>query len=163
LALAGSASKQARRRFWLAITAATGVVVVSVWATLIPLASSVEGQGAGGVALGIALVPLAFAIAAFGSRRPDWPLSVVKAMGLAILIGWPLAVILDPLSGLIISFAVGAIVTVRRDDPNSLGRRWIAAGIVAVLIALLVRVALPIAVTVGPALPFTAIPLADRP
>lgn len=138
------------------------MVVVSVWATLIPLASSVEGQGAGGVALGIALVPLAYAVAAFGSRRPDWPMAVVKAMGLAILIGWPLAIVIDPLTGLIIAFAVGAIVTVRRDDPNSLGRRWIAAGIVAVLIAVLVRVALPIAVTLGPALPFTAIPLADR-
>lgn len=146
----------------MAVTAATGVVVISVWATLIPLALSAEGAGAGGLALGLALIPLAYIAAGFGSRKEDWPLATVKAMGLAVLIGLPIGVFIDPLSGLITAYAVGAVVTVRRDDPNSLTRRWWAAVGVAVVTIFLVRVSLPIAVVLSPALPFMVMPLVDR-
>lgn len=110
----------------------------------------------------MALVPLAFAVAAFGTRKPDWPVATLKGMGLAILIGLPISVLLrDPLSGLIAAYAAGAVVTVRSESLAGSGRRWLAALGVTVVMLVLVRVALPLAVTVGPALPFSAVLLSD--
>lgn len=151
-----------QRRLWLAATAATGVVVVSVWATLIPLAFSAEGAGAGGVALGLALIPLAFVVASAGSGQPDWPLATLKAMGLSVIVGFPLGVFVDPLSGLVAAYAMGAVVSIRRPNEGSPRRRWWAALTVIILIVVMVRISLPVAVTIGPALPFMAPLLADR-
>lgn len=119
------------------------------------------GQAGAGFGLALVLVPVVFAAAAFISLRIDAPIMVLAGMGVALGVGLPLLVLRNPAAALITGYAAGAVVTLSRPDRHPLRNRWIAAGIVGVLVHVgLVLLPAPTA-WIAPALPFTAMGIAD--
>jgi len=150
------------RRVILGVTAATAVVVVSFWSVVWSVASRAEsGEVAGAWALGVALIPFSFLVAAFGSGNPRASGAVVWALVTSLFVGGTL-LLLGPATALIGAYAAGATVTVREPEDTSVKRRlWFAVG-VTVLAALAIEF-LPLAgLAMVPGLPFTAPLIADR-
>ena len=149
-------------RLLLGVAGATAVVTISFWALVIGVAAGTSGEPIGAAwALGLALIPAAFMVAAFGSGHDRAAGAVVWALVLSLGVGGVLLV-LDPATALIGAYAVGATVTIREDAGTSVGRRlWFALG-AATVVAVLIRFATPIGLALAPALPFTAPILADR-
>ena len=156
----------------MAIAIATAVVTCSFWAMAYGLAVGAAGTpadpgrdttmvAASGVGLAVLLMPAGFAAAAFVSRRRDAPLAVLAAMGLSLGVGLPLLIFRNPLASLVAGYAAGAVVSVSLPPGTTWHRRAIAAAIATVgAFVGMVTLFVPTAV-VAPALPFTAIGLAD--
>jgi hypothetical protein len=156
------AERAVARRTVAAVAGATGVVTFSFWALLIGLAAGAQGEALGAaVALAVAAVPFAFVAAAFGSLHDRAGGAVVYAMVLAVGAGAVLLV-LDPGTALIGAYAAGAIVTVRETPQTSMSRRTVFALSATVIAALLIRFLTPVGFALAPALPFTAVALADH-
>ncbi len=116
-----------------------------------------------GIGMSIALVPIAFVVAGMVSRKPDWYIWVLAAMGLAIAVGLPLMYFRNPLAALLAGFSAGAVVAVDRPEGTIWHARAIAAALVTVVVVLGMQVQplFFVLAAIGPALPFTAIGLAD--
>lgn len=131
----------------------------------LPSGSTSDIETTGVLAIGLALssVPPAYLLAALLSRRPDWPLGVLAAMGLALVVGLPLLIFQNPLAALLAGTAAGAVVAVEREPGTTWHNRAIAAAVVAVVViaGLSWDPTFPIVAVVGPALPFSAVGLAD--
>lgn len=151
------------RRTVAAVAGATGIVTVSFWAVVIGIALGAQGEdfGAGAAALGLAAVPFAFVAAAFGSQHDRAGGAVVYAMVLAVGAGATLLV-LDPATALIGAYAAGAIVTVRETSRTSMSRRTVFALSATMIAAVLLTFVTPLGFALAPALPFTAVALADH-
>ncbi len=168
-------ARSSTSRRWLAIALATVVVTISFWAlaygtavlfggeTLGGGTTNVESTGVLAIGLSLSSVPLAFLLAAWTSRRVDWPIGTLAAMGLAIAVGLPLLIVRNPLAALLSGFAAGAVVCLDRPEGTTWHYRAIAAAIVS-LVALggmsVEALFLPLA-ALGPALPFSAMGAAD--
>ncbi len=144
-------------------------VTISFWALVyggaISNVSEVDADlvGRAGSAYGLALilVPAVFASAAFLSRRTDAPIMVLAGMGVFLGVGLLALVLGNPAAALITGYAAGGVVSLSRDDGLPLRNRWIAAAAVGVVVhAGFVVLAAPTA-WLAPALPFTAMGLAD--
>jgi hypothetical protein len=151
---------------WLAIVAASVVMQFSYWPTTFALAAAHGEDPIPGdlVLFGMAFVPAVFLVLAFASRNPRAPGSVLKAMGLFLLVGAPVALI-NPLIGLVAGFGAGGIVTLRRLElPRALRARVIGlAGGCLYLFVLLVVVQLgDFAIVTGAAIPFAVLGIADE-
>ena len=146
----------------LGVSAATAVVVVSFWSVVWSIAASVEGgEVAGAWALGVALIPFAFLVAAFGSGNPRASGAVVWALVISVGVGGVL-LLLGPATALIGGYAAGATVTVRETEETSIRRRlWFAVGVV-VITALTISFVPALGLAMAPGLPFTAPLIADR-
>jgi hypothetical protein len=142
---------------------AYGNAVLEVGATPSGSAENVESIGLLAIGFGLSSVPLAFLLAGLVSRRPDWPIWTLAAMGLALAVGLPLLALGNPLGSLLAGCAAGAVVSVDRPEGTDWHYRAIAAAIVAVVAVggMLVPVLFPLVAAVGPAMPFTAMGLAD--
>ena len=116
---------------------------------------------ASGVGLAVLLIPAGLVTVALISRRDDWPLAVLAGMGLSLAVGLPLLIFGNPLGSLIAGYAAAAVVTVSLPKGRTWHNRAIAAAI-ATVVALggMVVAFVPTAV-LAPALPFTAVGLAD--
>lgn len=124
-------------------------------------ASDVIAQAGAGFGLSLLMVPAVFAAAAFASTRQDAPIMVLAGMGLALAVGLPLLVLRNPIAALISGYAAGAVVTLSRPDGMPLRNRIIAAVVVTVVVHLgLLALPAPTA-WIAPALPFTAMGIAD--
>ena len=153
-----------QRRRWLAITLATVAMQFSFWPLLASVAarSTDSPETSGGLlALGLALVPFVFVVAALGTKHPSTPMAVLKAMGLFIVIGLPV-MLLDVLTGTVAGFAAGAVVSLRRDEIYSLKWRWIAVGASTAYVFLLRLVVPSFAIMSGAALPFAIHGIVDQ-
>jgi hypothetical protein len=151
---------------WLAIVAASMVLQFSYWPTVFALASSHADEPVPGelVLFGLTFVPLVFLVLAFASRNPRAPGSVLKAMGLFLLVGAPVA-LLNPVVGLVAGFGAGGIVTLRRPElPDVLRTRVIALviGCVYLLVLLTVLPFVDLGIVTGAALPFAVLGIADE-
>ncbi len=125
------------------------------------VSDEVISRAGAGFGLSLVLVPVVFAAAAFASARVDAPVMVLAGMGVSLAVGLPLLILRNPAAALVTGYAAGAVVTLSRPDGWPLRNRWIAAGGVGV-VAHLGLVFLPAATAwVAPALPFTAMGLAD--
>lgn len=149
---------------WLAIVAATAVLQFSYWPVTFGLAASHAGQPipAELVLFGLAFVPATYLVAAFASRHRRAPGAVLTAMGLFLLVGFPVALV-NPVVGLVAGFGAGAVVSLRR--PADLGRRPRVVAVAAAAIYTLVLVLVGVhefALFSAAALPFTAVGLADE-
>lgn len=114
------------------------------------------------LALGLALIPFVFIVLAFMSEHPRAPGAVVKAMIAAIIVGAMVsAVAIDGITGLVAGVGAGGIFALRNDGYGWRGRA-IAVFLVTIWTFVLVRVAGPIALLPAPAMPFTALGLADH-
>jgi hypothetical protein len=149
---------------WLAITAATVLLQFSYWLILDGAAPPVADEVSGGlIALGLALVPFVFLVLAFGSRHPRAAGAVLRAMGLFLVVGVPLAVA-DVVVGLVLGYALGGLVALRPPaGVEGVGRaRGIAVG-AGIAYLIVVRLISPgFAVFTGAVLPFTVLGLADQ-
>jgi hypothetical protein len=154
---------------WRAITLATLLLVPAFWILLAGLVSRVAGGSsdapdpAASVAFGLAIVPFVFIVLTFLSQNPRAPISVVKAMGLALVVGLPVTVLGGDLaSGIVAGTGAGGVVAMRMDGQHHLKGRWIAVVASTAFTYLLIRTVGAIALLPAPVLPFTSLGIADH-
>jgi hypothetical protein len=162
------------RRKWRAITVATLLLVPGFWVLLAALvALAVDGGGAPGgpgapdvgaaLAFGLAMVPFVFVALAWLSEHPRPPGAVLRAMGLALVVGIPVsALAADAVTGLVAGVGAGGIVALRADPPARLRYRVVAVVLAAGYTFVLARTAAVLALLPAPVFPFTAIGVADH-
>jgi hypothetical protein len=154
------------RQKWRAIILATLLLVPGYWFLLNGLVSVATGAGRNAgplVAFGLALVPFVFLVLAFLSEHPRAPGAVLKAMALALLVGIPVsALAADAVTGLVAGLGAGGVVALRADPAHGWKPRALAVLAVSALIFVLLRTASASALLLAPALPFTAIGVADH-
>ena len=170
-ASAAGAAPLSPRRKWRAITVATLLLVPSFWFVLAGVVAtssdrvSREGMpnAAGSLALGLSLVPFVFLVLSFMSEHPRAPGATLRAMGLTLLVGIPVAAIApDALTGLVAGVGAGGIAALRADDTHSWKDRALAVVAASVYVFLLIRTVPDAAILVAPILPFTGIGVADH-
>jgi hypothetical protein len=166
-ASAGVAPLPARRK-WRAILLSTLVLVPAYWSILVGLVSAAseetDAPAAGPfIAFGLALIPFVFIALAFLSEHPRAAGAVVRAMVLTVVVGVPVsALAADGVTGLVAGIGAGGIVALRVDQDESWKARALAVAATAAYVYLSVRVAGDVVLIVAPALPFSAIGVADH-
>jgi hypothetical protein len=156
------------KRKWQTITVATLVLVPAYWAVLAGLVSGAvdsksEDVGAAYIAFGIALIPFVFIVLAFMSEHPRAPRAVVRAMGLALLVGMlTSALAADAVTGIVAGVGAGGIVALRPEPDHGWKPRAIGVALAAAYAFVLVRTAGPLALLSAPVFPLTVLGLADH-
>jgi hypothetical protein len=165
--LAGTAPLSPRKK-WRAILLATLVFAPAYWAIvagMVSAASDETGGPAAGplIAFGLAVIPFAFVVLAFLSEHPRAPGAAAKAMVLSLLVGIPVSALAqDAVTGLIAGAGAGGIVALRMDLVHTVKPRVIAVVAVSLYCFVLLRTVSEVALLLGPALPFTALGVADH-
>jgi hypothetical protein len=140
-------------------------MILCYTAILFGLVSGLSGEGDEGAALilavGMAGVPAVFLLLAFVSRNPKASNSTLKAMGLFLVIGFPIA-LFDLAGGLVAGFGAGGIVALARESTDTVKARVWAIVLTTAYILLLSRIIPPIAALSGSVFPFLSIGAADR-
>ena len=155
-------------RKWRAILVATVLLVPAFWALLAGLvAGASEGGGgpnpAAAVAFGLALVPFVFVALAVLSEHPRAPGAVLRAMGLALLIGIPVsAVVGDAVTGVVAGLGAGGIAALRMDPAHGWRPRAWAVLVASVYTVFLVAFTGALVLLPAPIFPFTALGIADH-
>jgi hypothetical protein len=123
-----------------------------------------EGPNPGAaLALGLASIPFVFLALAFLSEHPRAPGAVVKAMGLALIVGIPASAVGgDAVTGIIAGVGAGGVVALRADLSHNWKARAVAVLVASLYTFILVRVAGPIVLLPAPVFPLTAIGIADH-
>ena len=153
---------------WRIITLATLLLVPGYWMLLAGLVASTAHAKGGpnpgaAMAFGLIIIPFVFLVLAVLSGHTRWPGAVAKAMGMALLIGIPVAAIAgDAITGIVAGVGAGVCIALRRDDGHSLRTRVIAVAITAFYVFVLVRSVSVLALLPAPVLPLIAIGLADH-
>jgi hypothetical protein len=154
---------------WRAITLATLLFVPGFWALLAGLVAGSSESDIGGpnpgaaLALGLASIPFVFIVLAFLSEHPRAPGAVLKAMGLALVVGIPVsALAADALTGIVMGVGAGGIVALRLDPSHTYKSRAFAVLLAGLATFVLVRLVGSVALLSGPILPLIAIGVADH-
>jgi hypothetical protein len=154
---------------WRAITLATLVLVPGYWSILTGLviaASDDPGldiNPGAAIAFGLAVIPFVFVVLAFASEHPRAPGAVLRAMGLALLVGISVsAVARDAVTGIVAGVGAGGIVALRMDLPHRWKPRAVAVVLASLYTFVLIRLVGPVALLPAPILPFTGIGIADH-
>jgi hypothetical protein len=156
------------RRKWQAITLATLLLVPAYWFLLAGVVSAASDGGGGQVsgpfiAFGLALIPFVFVVLAFTSGQPNAPRAVLRAMGMALLVGIPVSAIApDAVTGLVAGMGAGGIVALRSDESHTWRSRALAVLVCSMWVLVTIRVVPQIALLLAPVLPFTGIGVADH-
>ncbi len=157
------------KRRWQTITVGTLLLVPAYWAMLAGLISAAGGRAKGGpdpaaaLALGLVVIPFVFIVVAMMSGQPRWPSSVLKAMGLALLVGIPVSALAgDAVTGIVAGIGAGGIAALRGDPDHGWKTRAAAVAFACVYTFVLVRAASALALLPAPVFPLTAIGLADH-
>ncbi len=151
-------------RRWAVLAMATTAMQFAWWPVVYEVAASPdpEGGSAGGFAFGLALVPVVFGILAFGSRRDDAPMAVLRAMGIFLVVGLPLG-LMDVVVGLAVGFSAAAVTALRGPEGLDTKRlRWFAVGGLLVWVSLLLAVAPGFAIMSGAVLPLLVHGIVDQ-
>jgi hypothetical protein len=142
--------------------------VPAYWSILAGLVSGASDEGGGpdpgaAIALGLSLIPFVFIVLAFMSEHPRPPGAVLKAMGLAVVVGATVsAIAIDAVTGIVAGVGAGGVVALRSDEGHTWKARAIAVAVAAVYTFVLVRVAGSVALLPAPIFPFTGIGIADH-
>jgi uncharacterized membrane protein len=150
-------------RVWLAIGFGTILQAISFGSLLLgAVAPQTDAPEAGGpaFAIGFALVPLVLVIVAFGSGRVKPAASVLKGMGLWLLVALPLS-LAHPAIGICAGFTAAAAVTLHRAEEIPFKPRAAAIAMAAGYVTLLVVVLPAAGVFAGAMTPLLAIRGAD--
>ena len=120
-------------------------------------------QAGAGIGLALLLVPAVYATAGLASSHPEWHVMTLGGMGLFVAVGALLLVVppTNPLAAMIGGYGAGAVVTLSRPPGTGFRHRAIgvAVGTAVVFVGFLV---VPAAIAwLAPALPFTAVGIAD--
>ena len=156
------------QRKWRAILVATLVLVPAFWSMLAGLVAGASDDpdapnAAAAIAFGLALIPFVFVALAFLSEHPRAPGAVVRAMGLALLVGIPVSALAgDAVTGIVAGVGAGGVAALRREDDQTVRARALAVLFAAVYTFVLVRVAGGLVLLPAPIFPFTAIGIADH-
>lgn len=154
------------RRRWLVIALATAVMQFAYWPMVASLGTRADGATAvaqGPLAFGLAIVPFAFMVLAFGSRHDNPATGTLKAMGWFLVLALPVVVIVDPMVGIVSGLTAGATSALQAEEHvHSIRWRWIAVGVVTVYVFVLLLVAVEFAIVSGAVLPFTVHGLVDQ-
>jgi hypothetical protein len=154
------------RTKWRAITLATLLLLPGYWFTLNGLVSAAVGGGGNPtplIAFGLASVPFVFLALAFLSEHPRAPGAVVRAMILALLVGIPISALAsDAVTGMVAGVGAGGAAALRADLIHDWKPRALAVAVVSAAVFLLLRTAPMVALLLAPALPFTALGVADH-
>ncbi len=169
LTLPGGMEPLPPRRKWRAITVATMILVPAFWAILAGLVATASKNNDAGpnpaaaIALGLALVPFVFLVTAFMSEHPRAPSAVLKAMGLAILVGIPVSAVAgDAVTGLVAGIGAGGICALRTDAAHNWRARALVVTAASVYTFVLIRTVGAPALLVAPIFPLTGIGIADH-
>jgi hypothetical protein len=147
---------------------ATLILVPAYWSVLIGLVSGASSDGrapaaAPFIAFGLALIPFVFIALAFLSEHPRAPGAVVRAMVVSVLVGIPVSVLAaDAVTGLVAAIGAGGVVALRADVGETWRARALAVALASAYVFMSVRLAGDVVLIVAPALPFTAIGVADH-
>lgn len=164
--LAGAEPLSPRKK-WRAITLATILLAPAFWSLLagvVSVASDDPQAPAPGplIAFGLAVIPFVFVVLAFASEHPRAPGATVWAMVLSLVIGVPVsAAAPDAVTGFVAGLGAGGIAALRADPMHTWRSRAVAVAVVTLGVFLLVQVS-DVALVLAPALPFTAIGVADH-
>jgi len=167
--LAGAAPLPPRRK-WRAITLATLVWVPGYWFLLAGIVSAAttgkakaEPSTGPFIAFGLCLVPFVFVALAFLSEHPRAPGAVIRAMGLALVVGIPVsALAADAVTGLVAGMGAGGVVALRQDLTHSWKARALAVAAATLYTFVVLRTIPAMALLLAPILPFTVIGVADH-
>jgi hypothetical protein len=158
-------------RKWRAIALATLLLAPATWSLLIglvALASDDEGgptdeAAAGLVALGLSLIPFVFVLLAFASEHPRAPGAAARAMGWCLLVGLPASAVAgDAVTGIVAGVGAGGVAALRIDAVHDRRLRAWAVVAAAAYAFVLARGAGAVVLVAAPALPLTALGLADH-
>jgi hypothetical protein len=156
------------RKKWRAITIATLLLLpayLSILVGLVAVASDrADAPPAGpAIAFGLGLLPFVFIALAFLSSHPRAPGAAAKAMGLALLVGIPVAAIIpDAVTGLVAGIGAGGAAALRPEPDGSWRARALGIAAVSVYAAVMVRIVPDVTVLLAPTLPFTCLGVADH-
>jgi hypothetical protein len=165
--LAGATPLSPRRK-WRAILLATLLLVPAYWSILAGLVAVVsddrDAPNAGlFIAFGLSLIPFVFLALAFLSEHPRAPGATLRAMGLALLVGIPVsALAADAVTGLVAGVGAGGVAALRPDDSSTWKARAIGVLVASLYVFVLLRTTGDLVLLVAPALPFSAIGVADH-
>jgi hypothetical protein len=166
--LAGAEPLSPRRK-WRAITIATLLLVPSYWSILVGLVSVASDDPRGAppagpyLAFGLSFVPFVFIALAFLSEHPRASGAVVRAMGLALLVGIPASALAgDAVTGYVAGVGAGGVAALRADLYHSRRARAVAVLAASVYVFFMLRTAGDVALLLAPILPFTSIGVADH-
>ncbi len=155
-------------RKWRAITIASVLLVpayLGIVVGLVAVASDRPDAPPAGppIAFGLGLLPFVFVALAFLSSHPRAPGAIVRAMGLSLLVGIPVAALVpDAITGLVAGVGAGGAVALRPEPLSSWKVRALGVVAVSVYVALMVRVVPDVTVLLAPTLPFTCLGVADH-
>jgi hypothetical protein len=111
-------------------------------------------------AVGLILVPVVFLVAAFGTGRTDPGFAVFKALG--VFLGVALAGgLVTPVIGIGMGFALGGMLVIAPDGEFVTRARFIAVGILALYLLVLLAVSPSAAIFGVAVLPLFSVALAD--
>jgi hypothetical protein len=156
------------RRKWRAITFATLALVPAFWSLLAGLVAAASDEPDApdpgpALAFGLALIPFVFVVLAFASEHPRAPSAVLRAMGLALLVGIPVSALAqDAVTGIVAGVGAGGVAALRRDPDSTTRSRALAVVVAAAYVFVLARLAGGIVLLPAPIFPFTAIGVADH-
>lgn len=153
------------RRKLIALIVATVLLVISYAGILgaFVAAGLDDGPNPGPpLALGMAVLPMVFATAAYLSLNPRAATAVLKAVGLFFLVAIPISALAqDAVSGLVAGFGAGAVVAVDRLPMHTWKSRAMAVAGATLYVFVLVRLIPPLGIASAPLLPFTMVATAD--
>jgi hypothetical protein len=156
---------------WRTITVATLILLPAFWGLVAGLVAAASGSGSGAgapnagaaIALGIAVVPFVFIALAFLGAHPHPPGAVLRAMGLAFVVGIPVSAIAgDAVTGIVAGVGAGGIAALRADPAHRIRDRAVAVLMATGYTFVLVRTVGAPALLAVPVFPLTAIGLADH-
>lgn len=148
---------------WKAIAAGTAVAQFSYWPAVSAVVGAPDGAADGTrmLTLGFAVMPLVFITVAFGSRHPRAPAAVLRAMGLFIVVGLPLA-LWHVVVGLVAGYGAGTIAALRRPEGiRSHVDRAVAVTLAGVYVFIAGAVATGVGLFVGALVALPAVGVAD--
>jgi hypothetical protein len=155
-------------RKWRAILLTTALLAPGLWSIVIGLVAAASDDrdappAAPYIAFGLALVPFVFVALAALSEHTRAPNGILRAMGLFVLVGAPvLALAGDAVTGLVAAFGAGGVAALRMDPPHTTRSRALAVLIATFYAFVMVRLATEAAIIAAPALPLTAVAIADH-
>jgi hypothetical protein len=154
---------QSYKRSWLAIGISTIVLMVSYGAILVwfvAMRSETPDAALPAFAVGFGLVPFVFLTLAFISGRRDAPVAVLKAMGLWLLIAFPLG-LFNPVFGLCVGFGIGGVVTLKERETDRRFARVLAVVLVGIYSLTMLFLIPGLGFLSGGLLPLASLGLAD--
>jgi hypothetical protein len=156
------------RQKWRAILLSTLLLVPAYLAIVVGVIAADSDSanappGGPAIAFGLAFLPFVFLALALLSSHPRAPGAVLRAMGLSLLVGIPVAAVApDLVTALVAGIGSGGIAALRADEEGVWKARALAVLAVSVYAFAMIRVVPDVTLLLAPTLPFTCLGVADH-